>query len=86
MKNLKEQDLSIKLIDVSISMLSTIEFKKTYCESQLRLIKYEKSLLLAEMLLLNYCEKDFTCLGKIELAINYLERKINFFTINDFNK
>lgn len=85
MQKLTEQDLSITLIDMSIDMLSTIGYKKIYCESQLQLLKYEKSLLLSEMLLLNYCEKDFICLGRIELAINYLERKANSFVINDFD-
>jgi hypothetical protein len=86
MQILKEQDLSIKLIDMSIEMLSTIDYKKTYCEGQLQLLKYEKSVLLDDFHSFKSVEKDYSILGRIELAINHLERKANSFIINDFDK
>jgi hypothetical protein len=86
MHELKVQDLSITLIDMSIEMLSTIGYKKIFCDTKLQLLKYEKSILLERMLCLECVKNDLYCLGRIELAIKHLERKSNSFIINDFDK
>jgi hypothetical protein len=85
MCKVEQTNLSISLINHTFDLIDTLGNKKIYCDTQLSLLKYEKSLLLDKMLLLNYSDKDFICLGRIELAIKYLERKSNSCIINDFD-
>jgi len=86
---MKMEVLNIPTISISrhkncISEIESLVDKIVYCRKQLKMLKYEKGVLLCEMNEDIFpTQEEFYILGRIEFVIKYLERQELSFETND---